>query len=75
VNFLMGTTAKVSFSIAPRLPAFAKAVAVLFDTEVFDPDNPDPTKRSPTPKAQLFVTGDDPLLGLVAGGGITFSPP
>jgi hypothetical protein len=72
VNFLMGTSSKASFMISPRIPASAKALAIHYDTEVYDPDNPDPTKRSPAPKAQLFLTGDDPLLGLVAGGGITF---
>lgn len=72
VTFLEGTTTRASFSIAPRLPTSAKALAIHFDTEVFDPDNPDPTMVSPAPVPRLFVTGDDPLLGFVAGGGITF---
>jgi hypothetical protein len=72
VTFLQAAVAKASFTIAPRMPAGAKGLAIHFDTEVFDPDHPDPTKRSPAPKPQLFLTGDDPLLGLVAGGGITF---
>lgn len=72
VKFLEGTTARASFTISPRIPAGAKAVAIHFDTEVYDPDNPDPAKRSPAPTPRLFVTGNDPLLGLVAGGGVTF---
>jgi len=72
VTFLEGTTARASFTIAPRMPTSAKGLAIHFDTEVFDPDHPDPAKRSPAPTARLFLTGDDPLLGLVAGGGITF---
>lgn len=72
VVFLDATATRASFSIAPRLPTSAKALAIHFDTEVFDPDNPDPTMVSPPPVPRLFVTGDDPLLGFVAGGGITF---
>jgi hypothetical protein len=64
--------AKTSFSIAPRIPTGAKTLAILFDTEVFDPKNPDPTKVSPAPVPRLFVTGDDPLFGQVAGGGVQF---
>lgn len=72
VAFLEGTTTRASFSISPRIPAGAKALAIHFDTEIFDPKNPDPAQRSPAPVARLFVTGNDPLLGLVAGGGVTF---
>ena len=63
---------RTSFTISPRIPAGAKAIAILFDTEVYDPKNPDPTKVSPAPTPRLFVTGDDPLLGRVAGGGVQF---
>lgn len=62
-------TTRVSFTITPRIPATAKALAILFDTEVFDPDGPTP---NPPTTARLFVTGDDPLLGRVAGGGVQF---
>lgn len=72
VKFLEGATTRASFTISPRIPAGAKALAIHFDTEVFDPDNPDPTKRTPAPTPRLFVTGNDPLLGLVSGGGVTF---
>jgi hypothetical protein len=63
---------KQSFTISPRIPASAKVVAILYDVEIYDPKNPDPTQVSPPPSAKLFVTGDDPLLGFVSGGGITF---
>lgn len=63
---------KASFTISPRVPAGAKVVAIAYDTEIYDPKNPDPTQVSPPPSAKLFVTGDDPLLGWVSGGGITF---
>jgi hypothetical protein len=63
---------KTSFSISPRIPMGAKALAILFDTEVFDPKNPDPTKVNPATTPRLFVTGDDPLLGRVVGGGVQF---
>jgi hypothetical protein len=66
------TSAKTSFTISPRIPNGAKALVILFDTEVYDPANPDPTKVSPAPTPRLFLTGDDPLLGRVAGGGIQF---
>jgi hypothetical protein len=72
VAFLEGTATRASFSIAPRIPAGAKALAIHFDTEIFDPKNPDPGQRNPAPVARLFVTGNDPLLGFVAGGGVTF---
>jgi hypothetical protein len=72
VAFLEGTASRASFTISPRLPTGAKVLAILFDTEVYDPANPDPTKINPAPTAKLFVTGDDPLLGRVAGGGVTF---
>jgi hypothetical protein len=71
-----GTTTmpRASFSISPRMPAGAKGLAIHFDTEVFDPDHPsmDPAMQNPAPVPRLFLTGDDPLLGSVAGGGITF---
>lgn len=66
------STARASFSISPRMPAGAKGLAIHFDTEIFDPDNPDPTMQNPPPVARLFLTGDDPLLGSVAGGGVQF---
>jgi hypothetical protein len=72
VQFLEGTAVRAMFSIAPRIPTSAKVVAIHFDTEVFDPDNPDPAARNPPTVARLFITGDDPLLGKVAGGGIQF---
>ena len=72
VVFTDAAMAKTSFSIAPRLPTGAKALAILFDTEVFDPDNPDPTKVNPPTTPRLFVTGDDPILGKAVGGGIQF---
>ncbi len=72
VAFMEGTTARASFTIAPRIPTSAKALVIHFDTEIFDPDNPDPAARNPAPVARLFVTGDDPLLGGVAGGGVQF---
>jgi hypothetical protein len=65
------TTARASFTIAPRMPVGAKGLAIHFDTEIFDPDHPD-GMVSPPPIARLFLTGDDPLLGSVAGGGIQF---
>ncbi|HWO27107.1 MAG TPA: hypothetical protein VNO30_50605 [Kofleriaceae bacterium] len=72
VVFQDAASTKTSFTISPRIPVGAKALAILFDTEVFDPKNPDPTKVSPAPTPRLFVTGDDPLLGRVAGGGVQF---
>ncbi len=72
VAFLEGTATRASFSISPRIPAGAKALAIHFDTEIFDPKNPDPAARNPPPVARLFLTGNDPLLGFVAGGGVTF---
>jgi len=72
VAFLEGTMTKASFTISPRIPVDAKVLAIHFDTEVYDPDNEDPAARMPAPTARLFVTGDDPLLGSVAGGGVQF---
>ena len=72
VTFLEGTTSRATFNVAPRIPAGAKALAILFDTEVFDPGHPDPASRNPAPVSRLFLTGDDPLLGFVAGAGVTF---
>ncbi len=74
VQFLdPGTTTnpRASFSIAPRMPAGAKGIAIHFDTEVFDPDHPD-GNVNPAPVPRLFLTGNDPLLGSVAGGGVQF---
>lgn len=72
VAFLEGTTARASFSISPRIPAGAKALVILFDTEIYDPNRPATEPPVPAPAARLFVTGDDPLLGGVAGGGVQF---
>jgi hypothetical protein len=72
VVFTQGGTELVKFSIAPRMPIGAKGLAILFDIEVFDPDNPDQTKVRPPVETKLFLTGDDPLLGAVAGGGVQF---
>ena len=72
IVFLEGTTTRASFTITPRIPAGAKALAIHFDTEVFDPGNPDMAGQNPAPIARLFLTGNDPLLGRVAGGGIQF---
>jgi hypothetical protein len=72
VVFSSGGTTRATFSIAPRMPTGAKGLAILFDIEVFDPDNPDPTKVRPPVDTKLFLTGDDPLLGAVAGGGVQF---
>ena len=72
VVFLENGTTRSTHTIAPRMPAGAKGLAILFDTEVFDPDNPDPAGQNPAPTARLFLTGDDPLLGSVAGGGVQF---
>jgi hypothetical protein len=65
--FLQGTTTKKSFSIA-RVPTGAKVLAIHFDNEIYDPTSPDPV---PAPTARLFLTGDDPLLGRSANGGVT----
>jgi hypothetical protein len=71
VQFLDGTAVKATHTITPRLPVGAKALAIEFDREVYDPTNPDPS-TIPSNRAQLFVTGDDPLLGFVSGGGLQF---
>jgi len=67
VAFLQGTSTKKSFSIA-RVPTGAKVLAIHYDNEVYDPTSPDPV---PAPTARLFLTGDDPLLGRSANGGVT----
>jgi hypothetical protein len=72
VAFLEGTTARASFTISPRIPAGAKALVIHFDTEIFDPNRPASEGPTPAPVARIFVTGDDPLLGGVAGGGVQF---
>jgi hypothetical protein len=72
VTFTEGGATRASFSIAPRIPAGAKALLILFDTEIFDPNRPASEPPVPAPVARLFVTGDDPLLGGVAGGGVQF---
>lgn len=70
IAFLQGASTKKSFSV-PRVPAGAKVLAIHFDNEVYDPDNKD-QRSVPAPAARLYLTGDDPLLGSVAGGGVTF---
>lgn len=72
VVFSEAGTTRASFTITPRMPASAKGLAIHFDTQVFDPDHPDPASRNPPTVARLFLTGDDPLLGSVAFGGVTF---
>jgi hypothetical protein len=69
VRFLVASTVMQTFTIAPRVPAGAKVLAIHFDTEIYDPKAPTPP---PAPVARLFLTGNDPLLGLAPGGGITF---
>lgn len=72
VVFLETDMTRASFTIAPRMPTSAKGLAIHYDTEIFDPDRPSEAGPTPPPAARLFLTGDDPLLGRVAGGGITF---
>lgn len=72
VAFVEGGTARASFTISPRIPAGAKALVIHFDTEIYDPNRPASEGPVPAPAARIFVTGDDPLLGGVAGGGVQF---
>lgn len=73
VAFLEADTVKTRFSITPRVPAMAKFFAIHYHVQVFDPENPNEAARSPAPVSRLFLTGDDPLLGLSRGGGVTFT--
>jgi hypothetical protein len=73
VQAFEGETSRGRFSITPRFPSGAKAILILFDRIVFDPDAPAGTTIPPD-QTRLFVTGDDPLLGSVVGGGITLTP-
>jgi hypothetical protein len=73
VTAVEGEAVKGKFTITPRFPAGAKAIAIVFDRIVFDPDAPEGTSI-PADQTRLFLTGDDPLLGSVVGGGITLTP-
>ena len=68
VAFKEGDAARVSFAIEPRFPKDAKLIALVFDTLAPDPEDPDKV-----PLAKLFLTGDDPLVGAVSGGGVLFT--
>jgi hypothetical protein len=73
VSAVEGEVVKGKFGITPRFPAGAKAIAIVFDRIIFDPDAPEGTSI-PADQTRLFLTGDDPLLGSVVGGGITLTP-
>jgi hypothetical protein len=73
VQALEGETLRGRFSITPRFPAGAKAIVILHDRIVFDPGAPAGTTIPPD-QTRIFLTGDDPLLGSVVGGGITLTP-
>jgi hypothetical protein len=73
VNILNGLAGDSKFRIIPRVPAGAKFFAIHYHVQVFDPLNPSEAGRNPKAVSRLFLTGDDPLLGLVPGGGVTFT--
>jgi len=71
IDLLDGETVMARFGIEPRFPAGANLYGIVFDRTQLTPEEEAMMPR-PKPKAKLFLTGDDPLIGNVAGGGITF---
>jgi hypothetical protein len=73
VTILNGLAGDSKFTITPRVPTGAKFFAIHYHVQVFDPLNPNEAGRNPKAVSRVFLTGDDPLLGLVPGGGVTFT--